>query len=52
MRIVYDGKDCGFNETSWSPSFFFPTVKVLAMFMSQSCYSLDLEAADMFHNFS
>ena len=30
---------------------FLPTVKVLSRFMSHSCYSLDLEVVDMFHNF-
>ena len=51
MRIVYYGTACGLNENLCSPSFFFPTAKVLSRFMSHSCYSLELEVADMFYNF-
>lgn len=51
IRLVYDGKKSGLNDSVWAPNFFLPSVDSMLMNMNVHTWCADLDLAEMFLNY-
>ena len=51
IRVVYDAKKCGLNETLWAPNFILPTVDTILRNVSDQSWFGDLDLGEMFLNY-
>ena len=52
IRLVFNGTSNGLNELVWAPSFFLPTSASLAVKVQINTFQLDMDAGEMFLNFT
>jgi hypothetical protein len=51
IRLVYNGRSCGLNKTTWAPNFWLPNTRTALRVLDFNCYSVDMDLGEMFLNF-
>jgi hypothetical protein len=49
--IVYNGRSCGLNKSTWAPNFWLPTTHSALRLLDYNYYSVDMDLGKMFLNF-
>jgi hypothetical protein len=51
IRLVYNGRSCGLNKSTWAPNFWLPSMRSTAQLLDFNYYLVDLDLGEMFLNF-
>jgi hypothetical protein len=52
IRLVYNGRSCGLNRSTWAPNFWLPSTRTALRSLDYNYYSVDIDLGELFLNFS